>query len=420
MAKILIITDVYYPKPLANGICVHAIGVDLKNQGNEVHVMSFNVDGGPKNLKYDGVYIHRVKPRFFYKMRTYGEANIKKLRGKFIYNLAMVTNKVKRLIFYRIHPITSPLFVKRFNKEVANLHKQYEFDIIISTYNPIEACIAGMNLKNKNSDTKFVLYNLDSLTNGVSNTYMSKQSLLTKGWNWEQKLYSAADMILNLKCHEIHHDHVRYNRFRNKMYIVDIPLYLEKKIDVNKTTNAFKKEYINFVYTGALDLNFRNPEYLLNVFIKMKDKQRYKLHFFSRGNAEKMLEEYELKSDNLIVSHGYVEHEESLRSIYSSDILISIGNNNSDMIPSKTFEYISTGKKIIHFYKSDTDSSIYYYNKYPFALLISEMDSIEINIEKIMEFITEKTKEDIIKNIDILYCENKPEYTTKIIGGLIE
>ena len=39
MIKILVITSSYYPKPSANGICVHRIAEILKLMGYEIHVI---------------------------------------------------------------------------------------------------------------------------------------------------------------------------------------------------------------------------------------------------------------------------------------------------------------------------------------------------------------------------------------------
>lgn len=415
MNRILILTDIYFPKPLANGICIHQLSLALKDMGYEVHVLCFNTDNELQTDKYEDIYIHRVKARLFFRLRSYGEANINKLNGKFSYKIAMLMNKFKKLLFLPFYPITSPLFIRRNSKYAEKLYQKYNFDIVISAYNPIESCISGLFLKKKYDNLTWVLYVLDSLTNGVNNRFLSKRSVDCKGWKWEKKFYEHADKILNIKCHENHHMQERYDKYRYKMDTVDIPLFKKHSININNLNNPYDKKCIHFVYAGALSSGLRNPRYLCEVFIKLNEYNTFNLHFYSRGDVEYILEEYQNRTNGAIVRHGYVKHGESLDAIYGADVLISIGNENSEMIPSKTFEYISTGKKIIHFYKSESDSSICYYEKYPLALLINENDSIEFNSNKIMEFLNEPHKEIDFEEISKIFIANTPEYSANII-----
>ncbi len=420
MKKILILTDIYFPKPLANGICIHQLSLTLKSMGYDVHVQCFGLEKDLKYKNYEDIHIHYVKPRLFFRLRTYGEENIDKFTGKLIYKIAMLINKFKKLFFLSLYPITSPLFIWRNYKQSEALHGKYKFDIIISSYNPIEACIGALLLKRKHSNIKWVLYMLDSLTNDVDNRFLSRDKIDSKGWSWEQRFYRYADKILNMKCHEKHHEQKRYEKYEGKMHIVDIPLFRETKIVDEELNNPFDEKNIHFVYTGALALGLRNPTYLCDVFNKLNKDSKFKLHFYSRGNVEDILIEYQNRSKGNIIRHGYVPYNDSIAATYGADILVSIGNANSEMIPSKTFEYISTGKRIIHFYKNDFDSSIAYYEKYPLVLLIDERDDIDVNCDKVKEFLNEPYEKVTFKEIAKVFIKNTPEYTANIIDELVK
>ena len=75
------------------------------------------------------------------------------------------------------------------------------------------------------------------------------------------------------------------------------------------------------------------------------------------------------------------------RIIMQNTLLISIGNTDSPMIPSKLFVYMSSCKPIIHFYYNNKDSCLPYLEKYPYSLLLNMNDSMDTNLNKTKLFI---------------------------------
>jgi hypothetical protein len=55
-------------------------------------------------------------------------------------------------------------------------------------------------------------------------------------------------------------------------------------------------------------------------------------------------------------------------------IFWSIRNSVEFQIPGKIFEYMSTGKPILHFSKFSEDPAITYLKRYPKALIINEWE----------------------------------------------
>ena len=65
------------------------------------------------------------------------------------------------------------------------------------------------------------------------------------------------------------------------------------------------------------------------------------------------------------------------------NILLSIGNKNVTQIPSKTFEYISTGKAILHIAENSSDPTIKLLDKYPAKMIVIKNEFYDIGeIEK--------------------------------------
>ena len=98
--------------------------------------------------------------------------------------------------------------------------------------------------------------------------------------------------------------------------------------------------------------------------------------------------------------------------IESAGILLSIGNDKSPMAPSKIYEYMATGKPIIHFYTWENDSCIEPLNKYGNALLISRDDKL---IEsRLLAFINEAGRLPY-KKVAQIFRRATPEYTVNLI-----
>ncbi|MFA6867062.1 MAG: hypothetical protein WCR54_06050 [Clostridia bacterium] len=418
MSNILILEGVYYPKPEANAICSYKIAQQLIKNGHKVSVICYkNFDLDNENI--NGIEVHRIKSRMFFRLRFFGEKFKDKWYGKIVLKFAYFCNKIKILMRYNKFPFMSPMLTKSYVKKFEEINEKGNFDMVISVYNPFETCYAGAKIKTKYPQIKHVLYVVDTLTNTGYKKGFSKKKLEANGWKWEQYLYERADLILNVKCHEEHHNNQRYDKYRNKMEFIDIPfmtkpMFNEKNI-IDKYLNKSK---INGVYAGAFTCE-TNPNYCVDSILQISNLE-IEMSFFSRGNFQKYLLNKSKESD-MINSNGFIVHDEMINVLQDVDFFVSIGRVGTQMIISKIFEYMSYGKPIIHFYKTDYDSSIKYYKNYSLALCIDERKQSTIESAKLIEeFLTENIKkklkyEDIVKD----FKENTPEYTVNYIENLL-
>src|SRR5690606_28126995 len=95
--KILFLNDSYYPSPLPTGICLHSVAKELIKSGFDVHVMAYKRNQKQAVQEYEGVKLHYIKMRLFYRLRTYGQAHIKTLTGKLAIKIAKPLNKIAKL-----------------------------------------------------------------------------------------------------------------------------------------------------------------------------------------------------------------------------------------------------------------------------------------------------------------------------------
>lgn len=71
---------------------------------------------------------------------------------------------------------------------------------------------------------------------------------------------------------------------------------------------------------------------------------------------------------------GLVPPDKARRLLQSADVLLSIGNTVDNQMPSKVFEYIGTGKPILHLTANDNDPALPVLARYPLAFTLREAD----------------------------------------------
>lgn len=412
MKKILIILGSYFPNPSANGICVKQVAEEFKARGVDVSVLATQTKGLSEHEIIDDVNIYRIKSRWIHRLfelsEGYKQNNIKWIFQK----LLLFLNKIKNILFFPTWPLISPIYTYRYYKKANELHKQYKYDGILSVYTPIDSLIAGALIKKKHTDMKFMLYFLDTLSGGIPPKGFNREWLENRGYKWEKKLFNIADSIFVMKSHEQNYSKAIYNKFKSKIQVVDIPLMRRIKISTGINEINFNKRKVNIVYTGSLLKHIRNPSYMFKIFSRITND--FLFHIFGGGDCSDLIDDYIIDNKGIkIIKHGFVRYETANNAIMHSDILINIGNINGNLIPSKIFEYMATGKPIISFYKYEKEPSILYLKKYPLSLLIKEdIELIDENTKRIVDFINENNNMSVEYNkVENIFKNNTAERT---------
>ena len=103
------------------------------------------------------------------------------------------------------------------------------------------------------------------------------------------------------------------------------------------------------------------------------------------------------------------------------DIFISIAEKKGKQFSSKIFDYISTGKPIVHFYTAEDDINLAALRKYPNALLIKETPEIKNeDIKRFVKFISAEHKPINFKYLKEIYADANPKYTSDLLISIIE
>ena len=420
MSKYLFLCGGYYPETTPNGVCLRMVALKLLHMGHEIHIICQDNVTGPSEICYEGIFIHYIKSNIFLRLRKFGELHPKIILGRISYVIAMFINKIQKIILFPWYPLNHPRSLYKFYKTACNLNNIHNFDRVIGVYCPLEATYAAVNFKKKYPQSKVGAYVLDSLIYMPGASYFPKKVADWLQWRVERKVYEGVDRVFNMRCHEVHHQALRYNKYQEKMSFLDIPLFdSHDSLQINK--ELFDHNFIQFVYMGTLFENYREPYYLCRMASELtKSKQPIQIQFYTRGSCETKLSEIEKLEPELVHQHGYVSHS-LVKEIYvNSDFLINIGVNRTTMISSKIFDYMAYGKPIIHFYYQDDDVNNRYLQEYPLCCMIQMKDELyNKNLDKLWSFI-ESTKG---KTIDSKYLidkfkENTPEYTAQAFENM--
>lgn len=410
--KVIMLTDYYLPNNNANGLCIHRIGKAMQKQGYEVHVVSYLEKNLEEEAVIDGVYVHRVKPQFFYYMRDFYYKNPNTIAGKLCWKLALLTRRTKKILLIPWYPLVSPIAVRRYCRKIEMVAQKYQISNVIAGYNPFEAAMASVWLK-KHGAYSVVTYFMDTFT--MTANAKNSRIIYNRGRNWEKKIYSVVDGIANFPTYKEHFESGMYQEYRDKMMYIGVPIDFDELSNDNREGNYFISEKIHLLYTGGLSMGDREPVYLLKL---LQEIDIAEMHFFSRGDAEEYLEEKQRECIR-IVPHGQVPYEELLRARGSADIMVNIGSQKETILPSRLFEYIATGKPILHIAYRKDDPCLYYLQKHPNALIVYVEDSEEYNIFQVREFITKNHGKTIGKeSLKVIYGENSSENIAKKLDNV--
>lgn len=396
MKRILIVLGEYINRTAQNGICIDDIKRCLEADGVEIDILCVEREKTALLNKQDNIYAVLSKK-----------------------HVGRLSNMVRRCIKFLHMPVGSYKLTAIILKEIRRLCSLHSYDAVIAVVNPTESAEAVFRYKKKYKNIKFILYEIDP----ASNRYKKPKGLLQILWKkksmqWEKKIYAVADKIIHMKTHANHFSLGAYKKFEDKVCYLDIPSF--KIIDYKENINNQKENIISFIYAGTFYPVLREPYYMIKLLSQLSEKKDIRVDIFTGNNMIKHIKSIVSKNNDIFFLHDLIPQDRLNIYMEETDILLSVGNYDSDFLPSKTLYYIGTGKPIIHLYPDDSDVSNLYLKKYPHALLLDQREQVEMNVEKIISFIDNYKEVEISKNKLLeIYKENTPYYSAKKIKELL-
>lgn len=403
----IFVTNNYMPRPGGTGICVHFVARELLKRGYTIYVISYDDEKGKERFIYEGINVIKVKTPFFLK----GRSAASRARRFFAYTCSLIA----KLLYIHKYPLRSYGLVRSYKKELINILNDNPYSTVVSTFTPIEAEVAVIAVKGLYHNIKTVFYSTDTLSNELSNAgVMSSNMRKRYGLRWEKKIFELYDLLLIMECHKNHYMQPLFNDYFDKMKVVNFPLLNKFEKSISNTIEKDDGKCL-IVYTGALYRQLRNPSYTCDLLKELNEETDIEVRFLGGGDCGEIISKY----DNLTKGHikhlGLQSHDIAAEYISNADVLLSIGNKESPMMPSKIYEYMSTGKPIIHIYSWDKDPCLAPLERYNNALLIKETG--DYSMQNIVSFIKNRRVLDY-SIIAELFKTSTPSYTADIIENL--
>jgi glycosyltransferase involved in cell wall biosynthesis len=168
------------------------------------------------------------------------------------------------------------------------------------------------------------------------------------------------------------------------------------------------------VYAGGLDQRNRNPAFLLEVFELLNSRTQAVVHFYSYGNCEELIRQGRYSS--WLRAHGRVPPDEAEHAMRDADVHVTQANRNRELLPSKIFDCMSTGKPIIHFYHYNDDPYLDYLRRYGLGLAIRIGSDPQEAAQAIASFIESRGNERVsYPTLIERFRECTPEWFGKLV-----
>ena len=355
--KIVFITGSYYPYFSAIGKCIYNLANELE-KSHEVIVISNMTTLNDSHV--DIFQSHKI-----IRVRTFAMEKRDNLIGVKP-NSSFLKNAIRKIKLFLLRSsgffevISSRTTIQKdlVNEYMNALSILDDVDVIIPTCYPFEAIFAAQKYRNNyNKNIIIVPFLFDKFSESPT----LHRTKLNKILKYKKNLLLEEDMIKDSKKvlyvdSWVEHLKEHFVSYKEKLIHVEHPLLVDYNFGVAKNKSKGGSDFIEVIYTGVLDKKVRPPLRTLNIIANIIERDsRFRFHFYVLGNCGNDIDKFHKKYPKNIINHGQVKSDVSLHEIMKSNILLSIGNTDVSLIPSKIFEYMSSGKPIIHFYNSEED-----------------------------------------------------------------
>ena len=315
----------------------------------------------------------------------------------------------RKLLYPAISKATDPngfsdaLQVQILLRELKDVCKKYPFEAALSTSEPYTmACTASQLYGGRKA-----LYIMDPpacVSNGAETVYRNRS--LPSVLKNQSALITTPFILEALKAHSL--------PLPGRVETVGFPMIAE-----HPTAGEKRKDgKIRLLYCGWIYSDIRSPKFFLDIVSRLDE--RFEVTFMGR-ECEKLQERFSIETKATLITIPNQPYDVALQAMADADILINIGNSVPVHMPSKTLEYINTGKPMVNFYKLADCPTLYYTNRYPLALNLFEKEkNIDAAATQFVHFCEETVGNTVDHNwIESEFADCTPQYIAqKLIESL--
>ncbi|MEI5993356.1 hypothetical protein [Candidatus Enterococcus mansonii] len=402
---VFIVND-YLPKPTANGVCVSNVVEVLKNKYN-ITILCQMTD-------CNQIQIETIQEVTIFRCLTaerQERINSKnKVRLKYIQ-----TKKYLRDIF-SVDSIDKRLTNEFFNS-LKKINELNRIDYIIPVCFPFESIIAAIEFsKLANIQVIPFLFDKFAASNTRHRNKVNKKFKYKINQRLELSSFKYCNSVISSLDWKNYFDSIDSSLF-SKNY-VQVPTLVPVFVKIKRKIP--KNELISVIFAGNVSSNMRPIDGVARVLMAYNSQySNIKFNFYGNGDMISALKNIKKKfSDNIHVSTS-IPLEELRQRYVDADILCSIGNMDISQTPSKVFEYISTGKPIVHFYRKKEDPVIEILSKYKQSICINQNADLKVQVRQLHEFSIRNFDRLNFDEIKKIYYNATPQYTAKVIEQII-
>ena len=291
-------------------------------------------------------------------------------------------------------------------RRLKEIRKEYHYDMVISTMETFPSACAALLLPKQ---VRKVLYIMDPpacICNPASETSYRHRML--------PKILAGHDLILTTPFIRRALDDRGYGRFDHKIAEVGFPMIEPHTYQPTSDDIVMDKTKINLLFCGWLYSDIRSPKYFLDIAARLDE--RFCIYFMGK-ECDKLRERFSFETRAQVITLPQQPYQVALNAMADADILINIGNSVPVHMPSKTLEYINTGKPMVNFHKLPDCPTLHYTKRYPLCLNLWEGDpNVTRAAADFIDFCTKNKGESVdTASLSAQFPECTPEYIANLI-----
>ena len=393
----------FFPYEDANTVATMPM-IQRLRQDFDVEIAAFDREGHmPAAGEYDGMRVSWIKP------------DPTPVNKAFIWAHAPLSDKrgAKRAALSFLRPMSRLALTVRGNNAasvIAAHHAEMHFDLIVTVSAPIDTVYTVSELKRRGQldgcrwlavfEDPYAGYIGNSAASDELYADMRRVLAYADGISLTPEMYIARTRELcdSLGCPT-----------------VAIPVSAIRELP---TAARSASDTARCAYIGSLqNIAVRNPENMFRILAAAKGVNAT-LVVSAFSDECRALYDKLLRGNPAVTLSGRISHDECISLVGGSDILLNIGNRAENQIPSKLFEYISSGLPIVHFKCAADDPAVPLLERYPNALVLCgagkdecerfekfcrERSGVRIPFDEVRRLFPEYTEEAICESFAKLY-----------------
>ncbi len=265
-------------------------------------------------------------------------------------------------------PDARKFWVRPSVKFLKNYLKEHNIDVLVTTGPPHSLHLIGLGLKKEMPDLKWVADFRDPWTEISYYKHLKLTKYADKRHReLERSVFQTADVTLATS----YTDADNFRKHGANAFCItngfDAPERVRagavEGLKVGESEDfTTRRRHFTLSYVGVLE-QLRNPENLWKALKNLYQSnaafaEDFELKFVGRVDDVILQQLRHLGIDKAINDLGYISHDESVREMHQSDLLLITnfpGENSKGIIPGKLFEYLASGKRIISFGPKNAD-----------------------------------------------------------------